>query len=64
MKKKELKNLAQKIAKYEKIISNSMDEDEVKLAKNQSMYLTAQVEELEDFLALDEEIMKILSKKD
>ena len=37
-----------------------MDEDEVKLAKNEILYLTTQVKTIEDFLALDDEIMKIL----
>lgn len=33
MKQKELKNLAKKIAKYEQIIQNSTDEDEVHKAE-------------------------------
>ena len=60
MKKKELKNLAQKIAKYEKIIQSSADKAEVKKAEEEIMRLSGHVDNLEDMMMIDEMIQDIL----
>lgn len=60
MKKKELKNLATKIAKYEKIIQNSVDQAEIKQAENEIMKLSSHVDRLEDMMMIDEMIQDIL----
>ena len=60
MKKKELKNLAQKIAKYEKIIQSSTDKAEVKKAEEEIMRLSGHVDNLEDMMMIDEMIQDIL----
>lgn len=63
MKHKELKNIAKKIAMYESIIRNSTDEDEIHNAKNEVIYLTSSLKLIEDIFAVEEEITKILNKK-
>ena len=60
MKKKELKNLAQKIAKYEKIVQESQDQDEVNEAKSCIMSLSSKVKSLEDMMILDEMIQDFI----
>ena len=60
MKKKELKNLAQKIAKYEKIIQTSSDKAEIKKAKSEIMSLSGHVDNLEDMMIIDEMVQDIL----
>lgn len=62
MKKKELKNLAEKIAKYEKIIQTSENKEESHKAEMEIMRLASQVHKLEDMVAIDELIMEILEK--
>ena len=54
MKQKELKNLAKKIAKYEQIIQNSTDEDEVHKAEQAIMAISGSVHSLEDMMIIDE----------
>lgn len=63
MKKKELKNFAKKIAKAELIIANSSDEAEIKDAKNEILYYSSQIRNLEDMLLIDDLIQKFLSEK-
>ena len=62
MKKKELKNLAKKIAKYELILQNSMDTKEKEQAQNEIMKLTSEVHSFEDIDLLDEMIQEFLEK--
>ena len=60
MKKKELKMLAQKIAKYEKIIQTSDDNKEIRNAQEEIMKITKSVNNLEDMVAIDEIVMTLL----
>ena len=62
MKKKELKNLAQKIAKYEHIIQTSDDNKLVRQAQEEIMLLTKSVNSLDDMIAIDELVMELLEK--
>ena len=62
MKKKELKNLAQKIAKYERIIQTSDDKKLVHKAEEEIMRLSSSVDSLEDMVAIDELVMELLEK--
>lgn len=61
MKKKELKNLAQKIAKQEVIIQNSNDSAEIQAAQEEIMRLSSRVHDFQDIDTLDEMIQDILS---
>lgn len=60
MKQKELKNLAKKIAKYEQIIQNSTDEDEVYKAEQAIMAISGSVHSLEDMMIIDELVQDLL----
>ncbi len=62
MKKKELKNLAERIAQYEHIIQTSQDQDEIKNARAQIMALSSKVKNLEDIMILDEMIQDFIGK--
>lgn len=62
MKKKELKNLAAKIAKYERIIQTSDDKHAVHQAEEEIMRLSSSVDRLEDMVAIDELVMELLEK--
>ena len=62
MKKKELKNLAQKIAKYERIIQTSDDKKLVQQAEEEIMKLSSSVTSLDDMVAIDELVMELLEK--
>lgn len=61
MKKKELKNLAEKIAKQEVIIQTSTDSAEVSAAQNEIMRLSSRVHDFQDIDTLDEMIQEILN---
>ena len=61
MKKKELKNLAQKIAKYEQIIQTSDDKTIILKAQDAIMELSGRVESLEDIVIIDEMVQDILN---
>ena len=61
MKKKELKNLAEKIAKQEYVIQTSDDNDEIQAAQNEIMRLTSRVRDFQDLDVIDEMIQEILS---
>ena len=63
MKAKELKKLAQQIAKFEQIIDANQDEKAVKNAKNQVMMLSGKIQSLGDMAQLDEMIQDILKEK-
>ena len=60
MKKKELKNLAKKIAKYESIIQTSDDKDEIRKAQLAIIELSGSVDSLEDITAIDEMVQDFL----
>ena len=62
MKQKEIKNLAQKIAKYERIIQTSDDKKLVHQAEEEIMRLSSSVDSLEDMVAIDELVMELLEK--
>ena len=62
MKQKEIKNLAQKIAKYERVIQTSDDKKLVRQAKEKIMKLSSSVSSLEDMVAIDELVMEMLEK--
>ena len=62
MKKKEIKNLATKIAKYERIIQTSSNEKVVRQAEEEIMRLSSSVDRLEDMVAIDELVMELLEK--
>ena len=62
MKQKEIKNLAQKIAKYERIVQESDDKHLVRQAQEKIMELTSSVTSLDDMVAIDEAVMELLEK--
>lgn len=62
MKKKELKNLAQKIAAAERVIQNSNDKNEIYNAEQEIMRLSGSISSITDMMALDEMIQTILEK--
>lgn len=62
MKRKELKNLAKKIAELEKIIQAGEDPQAVNRAENEIMKLSASVGSLEDMAIIDEMVMEIFEK--
>ena len=62
MKKKELKNLAAKIAKCERIIQTSDDKQAIRKAESEIMRLSSCVNSLEDMIAIDELVMEMLEK--
>ena len=62
MKQKEIKNLAQKIAKYERIVQESDDKHLVRQAQEKIMELTKNVTSLDDMMAIDELVMEMLEK--
>ena len=62
MKKKELKNLAQKIAKAELIVQTSDDPKAVKKAEQEIMELSGHVNSIEDMVAIDEMVQDLLNK--
>ncbi len=62
MKKKEIKTLAQKIAKYERVVQESDDKYLVRQAQEKIMELTSSVTNMEDMVAIDECVMEILEK--
>lgn len=53
MKKKELKELAIRMVKCEKIIQDSDDEEKIKKAKNEILKLSKKLKNLEDIFELD-----------
>ena len=63
MKKKELKNLAQRIADAEFILQTSNDNKELAKAKDTVLELSSKVTCMEDILLLDELIQEILEQK-
>ena len=64
MKKKELKNLAKKIAKYEKVIQTTDDMNKKAEAEQAIMKLSSQVTHFEEMFELDELIMSYMEDMD
>ena len=62
MKKKELKNLAEKIAKCEYVIQNSKDDQAVLAAQQEIMRLSSRVHDFQDLDAIDEMVQALLKK--
>lgn len=62
MKKKELKNLAKKIAECERVIQTSQNSQEIHDAQNQIVKLSGSVKTFEDMMILDEMIQELLEK--
>lgn len=62
MKRKELKNIANKIAKLEQIIQTSTDKEAAKRAEMEIMKLSESVHSLDDMMLIDEMVMDILEK--
>lgn len=60
MKRKELKELAKKIAKAELIIQRDEDPKQVQQAKDEIMKLSGHVDSLEDIMLMDEFVQDIL----
>lgn len=61
MRKKELKNIAKKIALYEAIIRDtSSDREEVRVAQDKIIALSNDVTELEDMIMIDDMVKEIL----
>ena len=63
MRRKELKPLAEKIARYEQMAQTAPNETVQKQAELEIMKLCGSVDSMEDMLAIDELVMKILEKK-
>ena len=61
MKKKEIKNLANKIAKFERIIQTSNDKEAIKQAEEEIMKVSSSVKSLEDMMAIDEMVLELLN---
>lgn len=62
MKRKELKRIAERIAKNEKIIQNGKDMKQKMEAEANIMKLSEQLENIEDILKVDELVQEILKK--
>ena len=62
MKKKELKNLAQKIAKAESLIQTSDDPKIISRAEQEIMELSGRVDSIEDMVIIDEMVQDLLEK--
>ena len=56
MNKKELKNLAKKIAECERIIQSSNNKEKIARAKEQELYYSSKLGSLEEMLVVDEMI--------
>lgn len=63
MKRKELKNLAKKIADAEYIIQNSGDAKAVAKAQDTIIELSGKAMSLEDMMIIDEMVQDLLSEK-
>ena len=62
MKRKEILQLAKKIAKLEMIIQNSEDREEAQRAEMEIIKLSANIRSLADMEAIDEAVQDILAK--
>lgn len=62
MKRKELKNLAQKIAKLENIVQTSDDQKAISRAQDEIMTLSGHIQSIEDMVLLDDLIQELMNK--
>lgn len=62
MKKKELKNLAKKIAQGEYILQTSTDADEKQQARDEILRISSGIHSFEDLDILDEMVQEFLKK--
>ena len=62
MKKKEIKNLAKKIAQQEMILQKATSTEENQRAEQEIIRLSACVKTVDDMIALDEAIQDLLMK--
>ena len=62
MKKKELKELAKKLAKCEYIVQTSTDKREIMIAQDEILNLSSRVDSFEDFAILDDMVLEHLEK--
>ena len=63
MKKKELKNIAKRIADAEYIIQTSDDKKAIAKAQETILELSGKAVSMEDIMAIDEFVQEILSQK-
>lgn len=63
MKKKEMRNIAKKIAESELIIANSSDKNEIQKAKGTILALSNRITNLNDMLELDVLVQELLAQK-
>lgn len=61
MKRKELKNLAKKIAQAEYTIQTSDNQEEIQRAQMEIMTLSSHVDSLEDITIIDEMVQELLA---
>ena len=60
MKKKELKNLAKKIAQCEYVIANSKNESDIEIAREEIMRLSSKIHDFQDLDLIDELVQELL----
>ena len=63
MRKKEIKNLAKRIAACELVLKDSEDKQEIAKAQNEIMNITSQITSINDLLAIDAIVVELLEKK-
>lgn len=63
MKRKELKNLAKKIANAELIIQSSDDKEKIHRAEQEVIELSGHVDSLDDIAIIDEMVQEFLTKE-
>lgn len=61
MKRKELKNLAKKIAQAEHIVQTSDNQDEIQRAQMEIMTLSSHVDSFDDITIIDEMVQELLA---
>lgn len=61
MKRKEKKQLAEKIVKYERIIQQNTDEELIKEAQARIMELSSHVNNIDDIMEVDEMVQNLLA---
>jgi hypothetical protein len=62
MKRKEKKQLAEKITKFERIVQSSTDKKEIKKAQNSIVELSSHVDNITDIIEIDEIVQDLLTQ--
>jgi hypothetical protein len=62
MKTKEIKELAKKIAQAEYVLQHSDNDEKKEKAKSTILYYSNMISSIEDMLAVDDKVAKILEK--